>query len=80
MKTNTKTKIELVDDLFDDSQTRTYQMVAEDLNLKSKSVSRWLHDLVNCEILQIVGKGICEVTGKEANYYRAIIWTKKALK
>lgn len=80
MKTNTKTQIELVADLFDDLKPRTYQMAAKDLNVKSKSVSRWLNDLVAYDVLQIVGKGICEVTGREANYYNAIVWTKKALK
>ncbi len=76
----TKTQIELVADLFNDLKPRTYQMAAKDLNLKSKSVSRWLNDLVGYDILQIVGKGICEVTGREANYYSAIVWTKKTLK
>ena len=52
----TKTQIELVADLFNNLKPRTYQMAAKDLNLKSKSVSRWLNDLVGYDILQIVGK------------------------
>ena len=80
MRTNTKTQIELVANLFDDLKPRTYQMAAKELNVKSKSVSRWLNNLVAYEILQIVRKGTCEVTGRQANYYSAIVWTKKALK
>lgn len=80
MKTNVKTQIELVADLFDDLKPRTSKMASKELNLKNKSVSRWLGDLVAYEVLQITGKGTCEVTGKQANYYSAIVWTKKALK
>ena len=77
MKTNTKTQIELVADLFDDLKPRTSKMAAKELSLTNKSVSRWVGDLVAYDILQIVGKGTCKITGKKANYYRAIVWIKK---
>jgi Mn-dependent DtxR family transcriptional regulator len=77
MKANVKPQIELVADLFDDLKPRTSNMAAKELNLKNKSVSRWLGDLVAYDILQVVGKGTCEVTGKQANYYSAIVWIKK---
>jgi Mn-dependent DtxR family transcriptional regulator len=77
MNTNRKTQIELVADLFEDLKPRTSNMAAKELNLKNKSVSRWLCDLVAYDILQVVGKGTCEITGKQANYYRVIVWIKK---
>lgn len=80
MKTNVKTQIELVADLFDDLKQRSSNMAAKELNLSNKSISRWICDLVDYEILQIVGKRKCEITGRNVNYYSAIVWTKKALK
>lgn len=79
MKTLTIPQIEKVANLFDDFKPRTSNMVSKELNLKNKSVSRWLGDLVAHEILEIDEKNICQITGKKATYYKAIVWTKKGL-
>ncbi len=67
MKTSYNTQIEQVANLLNDFKPRSYNMAAKELGLSNESVLRWLCNLVEYEVLQVIGKGTYEITGKQAN-------------